>query len=284
MDRLLTAVSGAAAIVALALVSSACGGGSTAQAQPQTQAETIQLPGAAVFYDFEHPVPGDPALEQDQGSSGTPLMLVNGGATMRVQDGAHPGSTMSLQTRQVNPDAAGNDDWKAGVYLEGGVPSLAAFSGVEAVTIMGWVKPMGEHPAPNTETPDPNDRYNAVGLMGLLSGNSDGHAVRALLELIDVNGTLRLVALGRRLDPGQSRTYAANTPWEELLPRDIWTFLAATFDFTTGEMALYRNGQPIDGFYTAGGDPWGLQSGEGQRGTSATNPAGIKIGGSFPQN
>ena len=56
--------------------------------------------------------------------------------------------------------------------------------------------------------------------------------------------------------------------------------LAATFDYTTGKMALYRNGKPIDGFYTVSGDPWQVDG----TGTSATNPRGIKIGGSFPQD
>ena len=32
--------------------------------------------------------------------------------------------------------------------------------------------------------------------------------------------------------------------------------LTATFDYTTGKMALYRNGEPLDGFYTTAGDPW----------------------------
>ena len=56
--------------------------------------------------------------------------------------------------------------------------------------------------------------------------------------------------------------------------------LAATFDYTTGEMALYRNGEPLDGFYTTAGDPWQVDG----TGTSDTLPRGIKIGGSFPQD
>lgn len=59
--------------------------------------------------------------------------------------------------------------------------------------------------------------------------------------------------------------------------------LAATYDFTTGTMVLYRNGEPVDGFYTITGDPWQV-SGPGPHVTSATDPRGIKIGGSFPQN
>ena len=44
------------------------------------------------YYDFEHPAPGDPATERDQGLSGTNLNLVNGGGAMRVRDGAHRGA------------------------------------------------------------------------------------------------------------------------------------------------------------------------------------------------
>lgn len=267
--------SGGAAVALVAAL------GCAAEPQPAPAAPDIAF---TIFYDFEHPVPGDPTREADQGASGTPLHLVNGGAEMRVRDGAHPGSTFSLQTRQVNPEQRGNDDWKAGIYAAEGVASMSAFNGVAGVTIMGWVKRTGDGPAPNSESPDPDDRYNAIGLMGILSGNSDGHAVRALLELIEVNGTLRLVALGRRLDPGQSQTFAASAPWEELVPLGEWTHLAATFDFTTGEMALYRNGLPLEGFYTVQGDPWELGSEGATPGASPTNPRGIKIGGSFPQN
>ena len=117
----------------------------------------------------------------------------------------------------------------------------------------------------------------------MLTGDSDGHAVRGLLELIDVNGELRLVALGRRIDGGSSQTFAATEDWRTLLPEDEWVHLAATFDFTTGTMALYRNGQPVDGFYTVAGDPW-LVNGPGPHVTTASDPRGIKIGGSFPQD
>jgi hypothetical protein len=48
-------------------------------------------------------------------------------------------------------------------------------------------------------------------------------------------------------------------------------------------MALYRNGQPVPGSYVVAGDPWDL-AGPGPHRASATNPRGIKIGGSFPQN
>jgi hypothetical protein len=40
----------------------------------------------------------------------------------------------------------------------------------------------------------------------------------------------------------------------------------------------------LDGAYTAGGDSWAVGDGDGPYFTSASDPAGIKIGGSFPQN
>ena len=55
------------------------------------------------YYDFEHPVRGNKALEQDRGRSGTALSLVNGGADMRVRDGAFWRSRNSLQLQQINP-------------------------------------------------------------------------------------------------------------------------------------------------------------------------------------
>ncbi|WP_374999901.1 PQQ-dependent sugar dehydrogenase [Aeromicrobium sp. CTD01-1L150] len=205
------------------------------------------------YYDFERGFAQDGAKEEDGGSANLLLDLVNGGTDMRVRDAAYPGSVNALQTRQVSPDAKGNDDWKAGIWDEDGVQALERFSGAEGITVMGWFKMTGDHPAPNTETDDPDDVYNAVGLAGLLSGDSDGHGVRALLELIDVDGELRLVALGRRLDEGASRTFAASQDWQDLLPKGEWVHLAATFDYTSGEMALYRNGKPLPGFYTDGG-------------------------------
>lgn len=240
------------------------------------------VPNLVDYYDFEHPVAGDAGRERDLGSGGTAIDLVNGGAAMRVHDGAYPASSTSIQVRQVNPTAKGNDDWKAGVYSATGVPTMRAFNHVHQVTVMGWVKMTGANPSPDTDSATPGDYYNAVGLVGVLTGDSDGHAVRALLEIIDVNGTLRLVALGRRVDGSSSQTFAANEDWHTLLPQGQWVFLAATFDYGTGTMALYRDGRPLAGFYTLPGDPWGVQNGDGR--SSATDPRGIKIGGSFPQN
>lgn len=235
------------------------------------------------MYDFDHPDPGDAAVEQDQGRSGTQIALVNGGGDMRVADEAYKGSGNALQTRQVNPTVAGNDDWKAGVFSATGVPTLSAFSNAEGATVMGWFKRDMDGPALNSTTANPTDRYNAIGLAGVLTGDSDGHAVRALLELIDVNGELRLVALGRRLDGGSSQTFAASADWRDLLPKGEWVHLAATYDFTSGTMALYRNGEPVEGFYTTAGDPWKV-NGPGPHVTSASLSRGIKIGGSFPQD
>jgi len=241
------------------------------------------LPNLVAHYDFEQPVTGKLFRERDRGLSATTIDLINGGADMRVKDGAHRKSTTSIQLQQLNPTTQGEDDWKAGIYSPTGVSSLSAFNAARGITIMGWFKMTGQNPSLNTETPDPTDFYNAIGLAGVLTGDSEGHAVRALLEIINVNGELRLVALGRRIDGSTSQTFAANDPWPTLLPQNEWVFLTATFDFDHGTMALYRNGQPLSGFSTVAGDPWGV-AGPGPHRTSPTDPRGIKIGGSFPQN
>ncbi|SPT58855.1 LamG-like jellyroll fold domain-containing protein [Actinomadura madurae] len=233
------------------------------------------------YYDFEHPVPGDPSREADRGRSGTAIDLINGGAVMRIRDGAR---RHAVQIKQVNQSAKGTDDWKAGIYSATGVPSLRAFNAAKGATLMGWFKMTGTNPSPNTETSNPDDVYNAIGLSGLLTGDSDGHAVRALLEIIDVGGTLHVVALGRRVDGGSSQTFAASEDWRSILPQHTWVHLAATFDYDTGQMALYKDGRPLPGFYTVSGDPWKLEGAPEPDLTSATNPRGIKIGGSFPQN
>ena len=236
------------------------------------------------YYDFEHPVAGNSAMENDLGLSGTDIHLINGGNSMRVSDPAYGASRISMQTQQVNPADNSNDDWKAGIYQTNGVASLNAFSSVNGITLMGWVKPTGANPNLNSGTPATNDYYGAVGLFGLLQGSSEGHGVRALLEIINVSGNLRLVALGRRIDGGASRILATTNNWEEILPMNIWTHLTATFDYDNGTMALYRNGVQLTANYTTGGDPWGVIGGAEPDFTSATSPAGIKIGGSYPQN
>jgi hypothetical protein len=236
------------------------------------------------MYDFEHPASGDPARELDQGLGGTTIDLVNGGGAMRVPDGAYRGSTDSIQTQQVNPAVNGNDDWKAGVFSQSGVPTMRAFNGAREATIMGWFKQTGTNPSPNSVSSNPSDFYGAVGLAGVLTGDSDGHAVRALLEVIDVNGTLRVVALGRRIDGGSSQTFAADEDWRSILPQGEWVFLTATFDYDSGEMRLYKNGEPLSGFYQLSGDPWLVQGPPEPDFTTASDPRGIKIGGSFPQD
>jgi hypothetical protein len=271
----------AASCGALALLAGPTSAGAAA---PHPDVVPSLQPNLVSFYDFEHPAAGNAAQELDQGSGGTPIDLVNGGAAMRVADGAYPGSATSIQTQQVDPVNNGNDDWKAGVFSSSGVPTMRAFNHARQITIMGWFKPTGANPSPNTVSSNPSDFYNAVGLAGVLTGDSDGHTVRALLEVIDVNGTLRVVALGRRVDGGSSQTFAANEDWHAVLPSGTWTFLAATFDFDTAQMRLYKNGRPLSGFYTLSGDPWAIDGPPEPDFSSATDPRGIKIGGSFPQN
>lgn len=103
------------------------------------------------YYDFEHPAPDNPAFEQDRGFSGTDIELINGGAAMRVAEGAYPASDTSIQLQQVNPTTTGNDDWKAGVYSPTGVPTLNAFNRTQATTVMGWVKMTGQNPSPKLQ-------------------------------------------------------------------------------------------------------------------------------------
>jgi hypothetical protein len=237
-------------------------------------------PSLVSYYDFEHPVPGDPAKERDRGRSGTDLDLVNGGAEMRVRDRRGH----AVQFGQVNPTVAGNDDWKAGIYSPTGVPSLNAYNAASGATVMGWFKMTGTNPSPNSTTADPGDFFNAIGLAGILTGTSQGHDVRALLELINVNGELRVVALGRRVDGGNSQTFAASEDWQSILPTGTWVHLAATFDFDNGTMALYKDGKPLAGFYTRADDPWAIEGPPEPDLTTASDPRGIKIGGSFPQN
>ncbi|MFE7044686.1 hypothetical protein ACFU9X_36285 [Streptomyces atratus] len=272
------------AVAALAATASLATATFPARAARSSTVHTPLRAQAVVAYDFGHPDLADAGREQDIGHSGTTLSLINGGSAMRVADEAYPGASPALQVRQQNPTTAGNDDWKAGTWDAEGMASLGAFRSARGATVMGWFKMTGDNPALNSNTANSSDRYNAIGLAGVLSGTSDGHAVRALLELIQVNGELKLVALGRRLDSGASQTFAADAPWEELLPRGEWVHLAATFDFRDGTLALYRDGKPLDGFYVTPGDPWELATTPAPHRASPTDPRGIKIGGSFPQN
>jgi hypothetical protein len=264
MRRLVVAL-GCASLVALSLSGTTPAAAATGAVFPTLHRNLV------AHYDFEHPAG---AVERDQGRSGTDIVLRNGAP--RVRDGFRH----ALQVRQQNPGG----DWKAGVYAASGVSTLDAFSNASETTVMGWFKMTGTNPSLNTNTPDPADHYNAVGLAGVLTGDSDGHAVRALVEVITVGGELKVVALGRRVDGGASQTFAASAPWQDVLPPGEWVHLAATFDFDTGAMALYRNGRALPGFYTVAGDPWELAGAPEPDRTTAADSRGIKIGGSFPQN
>ncbi|WP_405609483.1 LamG-like jellyroll fold domain-containing protein [Streptomyces sp. NBC_01508] len=263
---------------------SSSGGPSSAGSSPDgAPGRPAHPPRPVAAYDFEHPVPGDRARERDRGRSGTTIELVNGGARSRVTDDERPGRV--LRTRQISPATASSDDWKAGVYGPQRVPTLRAFNGARQTTVMGWFRMSGDNnPAPNSNTPDPDDRYQAIGLAGILSGTSQGHDVRALLELITVEGEMKVVALGRRLDGGSSQTFAADADWRRILPPDTWVSLAATFDFDTGTMALYRDGRALPGRHIVAGDPWEVAGPPEPDAASPTDPRGIKIGGSYPQN
>lgn len=277
----LAVVAAGAALLAAAFVTPA--GGASASDDRPTDARSGIGKSLVAAYDFEHPDPRNAGRERDMGS-GTVLSLVNGGAAMRVRDHADPRRGHVLQTRQVNPDTAGNDDWKAGVYDPDGAALLHAFNGARQATVMGWFRTTGQNPSPNSGSADPSDRYNAVGLAGVLTGDSNGHDVRALLEVIEVDGELRLVALGRRVDGSVSQTFAADGAWRRHLPDGRWVHLAATFDFDTGDLALYRNGRALSGSYVRDDDPWSLAGEPEPDLASPTDPRGIKIGGSFPQN
>ncbi|TWT97555.1 hypothetical protein Pla108_17070 [Botrimarina colliarenosi] len=243
------------------------------------------LPHLINHYSFDEPLGGSVTslVEVDLGSDATNLELLNGAP--RVADGAWGGSQYSLQTGQR--DTGPNDDWKAGVQFgSSSASTLTGLNGVAAVTLAGWFKPLGDatdNPSPNTNTGNPTDRYNAFGLFGFLNGddggaNIDGHTVRALIEVIDG----KVTALGRRLDSqSASGRRASVESWDDVMPPETWTHLAATFDFDTGDILLFKNGVLLDA-----GDPnvnaWQLTDGPDR--TSATNSGGIKIGGSFPNN
>src|SRR5262245_2811366 len=73
--------------------------GDIADVHPALRAHLI------AHYDFERTSSGPAEQERDRGSSGTAIRLINGGAAMRVADGAHRLSTGSLQLRQNTPAA-----------------------------------------------------------------------------------------------------------------------------------------------------------------------------------
>lgn len=244
------------------------------------------MPQLVNHYTFDHPADGeiDTAVELDLGSDATSIQLLNGAP--RVADGAWGGSQYALETRQISTTPT-NDDWKAGVFFDSSTEStLIGTNHVTGVTLMGWFKPLGNefsNPSPNTNTTFPFDQFNAFGLVGLLRGDedqpgTDGHSVRALIEVIDG----RLVGLGRRLD-GQNNSGRAQSvaPWFEVLQPNEWTHISATFDFDLGEVQLYRNGLPLEQ-QSLGLQNW--ETTEDTDYTSSTNAGGIKIGGSHPNN
>lgn len=237
-------------------------------------------------YTFDRPERRNPALERDAGPAGLPLPLVNGGAAMRVPGGAHADSSHALQTRQISPLVAGHDDWKAGLHRPGGEPALAPFAAVRGLTLLGWVRPDSGRPLQpglRSGTPDPDDRYPAICLFGVLHGASDGHTVRGLIEILPHAGALRLIALGRRLDHGPSLLLAAEAAPDLILPPGRWTHLAATIDFETSTLVLYRNGEALPALPLVTGEP-APSPDEPPRRADATTPTGLKIGGSHPNN
>lgn len=203
---------------------------------------------------------------------------------MRVEDEAWRGSGRALQTGQINPEAEGNDDWKAGCYVPGGGDTLRRCGDAAGLTLMGWFKVTGPVLALNSSTPRAGDLYAGAGLVGVLTGDSDGHFCRALLEILRVDGEVRVVALGRRVDGGATQMGIWDSPWEEVLPPGRWTHLAAVFDYASGTIQVYRNGRPAPIRLYQPGNPWAGGAGPGMDRTSATLPAGLKLGGSYPQN
>lgn len=242
-------------------------------------------PNLIDHYTFDHPQDGNTAsdVEIDHGSDKVNIKLLNGAP--RVPDGAWSGSKYSLETKQNNEKP--NDDWKAGVMFASSAESkLKGTQNVSGATVMGWFKPLGtaaDNPSRNTNSQNPNARYNAFGLSGFLRGDEtvgrlDGHAVRALVEVIGG----KITAIGRRLDnQSASGQRASVDAWDIVMPPGKWTHLTATFDFDRGEIALYKDGQPLpSGPATVGS--WQLT--EGVDKTSNSAAGGIKIGGSHPDN
>ena len=159
-----------------------------------------------------------------------------------------------------------------------------SFNKVRALSIMTWVKITGEAPARNSNSSGTGDFYGAIGFAGVLTGNSDGHAARALLETENHGGSMKLIALARRVDGGDKQFWVSKAEWKTLVPPGKWVFLAGTFDFDNNAIGLYVDGKPVEGAYAVKGDPWKVVGPPEPDFSSATNPRGIKIGGSHPQN
>lgn len=77
---------------------------------------------------------------------------------------------------------------------------------------------------------------------------------------------------------------AGDSDWRTLIPPNRWVFPAGTFDFANSTVGLYVDGRPVPGSYAVKGDPWQVIGGSEPDVTSATNPRGIKLGGSHPQH
>ena len=137
-----------------------------------------------------------------------------------------------------------DDGWKAGVY-EGdadGVASLSRFNNAEATTVMGWFKMTGQNPTPRLQ------RHRA----GRRARRQLRRARRTRAARADQR---QRGAAARRAGPAARHRRVVDVRRVAGLaatccPQDEWVHLAATFDFANGSMALYRNGQPVDGFYT----------------------------------
>ncbi len=67
------------------------------------------------------------------------------------------------------------------------------------------------------------------------------------------------------------------------MPPNQWTHLAATFNFETGEIALYKNGKPLAQYTQRNVASWTWKAGE-KHVSSNTAAGGIKIAGSYPDN
>lgn len=220
-------------------------------------------------YTFDHPVEGNPAREQDLGSDKTPIDVFNG--AQRVEGGAFPGSGLALQSKPIEGDS--NNDHKAGTYFSAGSegPGASTMKGTAKVTgisIMGWFKP--------TQAPT-----RTTSMTGILRGdegaaNPDPHAARALFEIENIGGGIRIVALARQRDTDQRRKIRSTRTIAEDLPTDQWSHIAATFNFDTGSITLFRNGELVPTIMTEQGS-WSLTDGTDT--TSNTPALGIKIGG-----
>lgn len=237
-------------------------------------------------YTFDRPLGGNinSPIEVDLETDQTAIALLNGAS--RIADAAWGASTYSLQAGP-NGDSVSNDGWKAGIQFPSSWEStLVGTKHVTGISLMDWFKPLGDrfnNPSPNTTTPDGTDQFNAFGLFGILRGDEnlehiDGHVVRALLEVINN----RVTGLGRRLDvqPGSGSIRSVER-WDLIMVPGEWSHLTATFDFNEGDVALYKNGLPLDPENLIVGS-WEFTESTGY--TSNVPAGGIKIGGSFPDN